>query len=198
MYGKCLLEANKLKLVKLEESKAEPIDSIDQSRLDDLLCKQFTHKAYVALWLDYKVLIGLWQDEKFRFYKDEPFELKYVQRLRAFNEQRELHVWRTNGKWKGRFRSDIAGEPAEAVEAHQLLFGTKGERLSPEFASIEEDRGTKLILPLQNLRFDKDGNPNTRVFIRTYNYVRPNTVHQASYVDCRFVAFADENQQELT
>lgn len=199
MNDKCKQTANGLKWITLQ-SKAESIGDIDQNKLVNLLGAHFTSLAYVVAWLDYKVLIGLWQEGNFRFYKNESFDLKYVQRLRVFDAQKELHVWRTQGKWKGRFRIDGEGKQAEAVEANQLLFGTKGERLAPEYeyARIEEDRGTMLILPLKNVHFDKGGNPSTRVFIKTHNYVEPNAVHQASYVDCRFVAFTDADYNELS
>lgn len=118
---------------------------------------------------------------------------------KMIDPRQELHVWRTNGKWKARLRRDGEGENAEAIVAHQLLFGTKGERLSSRYARIREDRGTKLLLPLADVQFDEDekGVLKERVFIKTHNYIRYNAVHQATYFDCRFVAFTN-GQNELS
>lgn len=198
MNEKCELEANGLKFWTGHKSQAEPLGNIDQQVLLRTLNQNFSSLAYAVAWFDHEVLIGLWENQDFRFHESRIFELKYLQRLRVFDANRELHVWRTNGAWKGRLRSDGRGDDTVVVVAHQLLFGTRGKRLSPGFAKIEEDRGTKLILPLQHLHFDKDGNPSTRVCIKTHNYVKTNAVHQATYFDCRFVAFTDANYNELS
>jgi len=115
-----------------------------------------------------------------------------VQRMRVFNTIKEILIWRTGGGWNGRLRIDREGDILDVVIAHQLLFGTqKGKQSNSLFTEIEEKRGTKLILPLSNLKFDKEGYLNPRVFIKTHNYIRTNTIGQATYFDCRFVAFTD-------
>ncbi len=198
MDEKCELKANGLELVSLK-SKAEPLCLIDQPRLHTILTENFTNQAFVVAWLDHSVMIGLWNGKGFEFYDAGNLDLKYLQRLRVFDPRQELHVWRTNGKWKARLRRDGEGENAEAIVAHQLLFGTKGERLSSRYARIREDRGTKLLLPLADVQFDEDekGVLKERVFIKTHNYIRYNAVHQATYFDCRFVAFTN-GQNELS
>jgi len=196
MEQKCELKANRLELIEIK-SEARPFAEINRQTLLEALNENFVDKSYVVAWLDHEVLIGLWQNQNFLFYENKPFDLKYVQRLRVFDQQKELLVWRSNGAWKGRLRIDDRGEKTDAVVAHQLLFGTKGKRLSPQYAKIEEDRGTQLVLPLKGIDFDDDDNPSTRVFIKTRNYIKTNAVHQAGYFDCRFVAFTDDHQNEL-
>ncbi|MGH7455871.1 MAG: type III-D CRISPR-associated protein Csx19 [bacterium] len=198
MAEPCALQANGLELIKLK-SVAQPLGEIDYDKLFSLTSENFGEQAYVVAWLDYKVLIGLWQNQDFHFHESKTFDLKYVQRLRIFDKQKELLVWRTNGGWQGRLRSDGQGEKFEdVVVAHQLLFGTKGKRWDPLYAEIKEDRGTKLVLPLADISFDRDGKLDDRVFIKTHNYVKTNSVHQATYFDCRFVAFTDDSQNELS
>jgi len=196
MEANCMLEANGLKLIAIR-SIAASLDPIDWDKLQSTLRENFAAPSNVVAWLDYKVLIGLWQNQDFLFHENETFDLKYVQRLRVFDKQKELLVWRSNGGWKGRLRIDDQGEETDVVVAHQLLFGTRGERLSPQFAKLEEDRGTTLVLPLKDIDFDEKDNPSTRVFIKTRNYIKINAVHQAGYCDCRFVAFTD-GQNELS
>ena len=189
MDEKCELKANGLELVSLK-SKAEPLCLIDQPRLHTILTENFTNQAFVVAWLDHNVMIGLWNGKGFEFYDAGNLDLKYLQRLRVFDPRQELHVWRTNGKWKARLRRDGEGENAEAIVAHQLLFGTKGERLSSRYARIREDRGTKLLLPLADVQFDEDekGRPQrARFSSRPTTTSGTNTVHQATYFDCRFV-----------
>ena len=89
-----------------------------------------------------------------------------------------------------RFRQDYQGEKKEeVVEAYQALFGTESKDLNG-YTKIEEKRGTKLILPLINLEIDDNKN---RLFIKTHNYIDYNKLHQATYFDCRFVTFVNEN-----
>jgi len=172
-------------------SQAMPIKEFGQKTLHAQLNENF-EDAYVVVWLDYKVLIGQWSKQDFHFFDGETFEFKYVQRMRVFNTIKEILVWRTGGGWKGRLRIDREGEIVDVVIAHQLLFGTqKGKHSNALFTEIEEKRGTKLILPLSNLNFDKEGYLNPRVFIKTHNYIKPNSIGQATYFDCRFVAFTD-------
>ncbi len=194
MDEQCQLKANGLELI-TKKSKAEPLGEIDRQRLYSTLKTKFASRAFAVAWLDYEVLIGAWQGSDFRFYDNRPLNLKYVQRLRVFDASKELHVWRTNGVWKARLRMDGEGDNIDVVVAHQLLFGTCVEKSNDGFTAISEKRGTKLILPFSNLSVD-DG--RKRIFIKTHNYVQPNAVHQASYVDCSFVAFTDDNHNQFS
>ncbi len=187
MEEKCKPEVNGLKLIELYSDAAPPVCDIDQDKLEAVLCENFAGKCYVVAWLDYKVLIGTWEDNVFHFYEGERFEIKFIQRLRVFNPQKEFHLWRSNGRLKGRMRTDdLSGARDTAVVAHQVIFGTtdKPKPLNADFTEISEDRGTKLILPFSNINLKSN-----RVFIKTHNYVTFNPVHQATYSDCRFVAF---------
>ncbi len=189
MGTSCSLNANGLELIEIH-TYSEPVIDIDDEKLHTRLCENFVGKSYVVVWLDYKVLIGTYENQKFTFYKDESFELKHVQRLRVFNQQKEFFLWRTNGQWKGRLRQDEEGDKVEVVVAKQLLFGTKSTRprLNEGFTEIYENRGTKLILPFTDLNLD-DKAENNRIFLQTHNYIKTNSIHQVTYFDCRFVAF---------
>ncbi|MCH7974162.1 MAG: hypothetical protein IH949_09800, partial [Bacteroidetes bacterium] len=66
--------------------------------------------------------------------------------------------------------------------------------LEPNWTEISEKRGTKLILPFDKVNVDDKEN---RVKIQTRNYVGFNEIHQATYVDCRFVDFPDIKNKRL-
>jgi len=194
MDTKCQLEANGLKLIELH-SAAAPFEVIDKAKLNDILANNFAQKSFAVAWLDYKVLIGTWENGDFHFYNNEKFEPKYTQRLRVFNQEKELLAWRSNGSLKGRLRKDdLAGTGSMAIIAQQVLFGTLAKSLDAHFTEISEARGTNLNLPFANLRVN---DKRDRIFIKTHNYIKPNAVHQMSYFDCRFVAFTDREKTLL-
>ena len=185
-------EVNGLKLIELG-SKAETLKDLNKEKLNSVIKTNFVNKSNIVVWMDYKVLIGTCDGGRPHFHKDEQFEYKYVQRLRVFDQQKELLVWRNNGKWKGRLRMDnFSGTGTIIVLTHQLLFGTSATPLDAQFTEISERRGTILILPFSNINVD---NNRQRVFIKTHNYIKFNAAHQATYCDCRFVGFTDGEKE---
>ncbi|OQY09431.1 MAG: CRISPR-associated protein [Desulfobacteraceae bacterium 4572_187] len=141
-----------------------------------------------AAWLHYAVRIGTWSGNAFHFHDAGALQLKYMQRVRIFDDQSELLVWRGRAGLQGRLRRDDAnGTGVHAVEAGQVLFGTRnGEAPSDEYTEITEDRGTTLILPFRDVRVN---DKRDRIAVKTRNYVEYNAMHQATYADCRFVGF---------
>ncbi|MBI4854562.1 MAG: TIGR03984 family CRISPR-associated protein [Acidobacteria bacterium] len=193
MDASCSLKTNGLELTEIS-TYSEPLLDINREKLDKTLANMFVQensmsRAYVVAWLDYEVLIGIWENQEFIFYNSKNLDLKYVQRLRIFNQEKELFLWRTNEQLKGRLRQDNQeGSKVATVIAKQLIFGTKSKPLDNFFTEIYEDRGIKLILPFTNLMVD-DKDKNNRIFLQTHNYIKTTLTHQATYFDCRFVAF---------
>lgn len=149
----------------------------------------------VVAWLDNELKID--KLEKFNTYFEKK-EVMLIQRLRIFNKDAELHVWRSKGVLKGRLRQDKDKEAVETdyeeteyLDARQLLWGTEVEKRENDTLFLREDRGTKLTIP--NF-IGNDVNKNTRIFIKTRNYIGFTPSHHATYVDCRFVEFvSDQN-----
>jgi CRISPR-associated protein (TIGR03984 family) len=73
----------------------------------------------------------------------------------------------------------------EAVEAEQILWGTKSEALTRGWTRLFEGRGMELILPMDSAEVT----PVNRVKLTTRNYIGYNALGQAGYIDCRFVRF---------
>jgi CRISPR-associated protein (TIGR03984 family) len=176
------MNANGLELKEIK-SYSEPasISSID------VALRLFNSTGYVVAYLDYKVLIGKINNNKFEFYNSKNIYEKYIQRLRLFNEQKELLIWRGKNGLEGRLRLDDEGSEIFVVDACQVLWGTKKQELNNGWTKLSEDRGTELILPFKGLDVnDKE----KRVFLKTRNYVDfHNKTQQATYIDCRFVKF---------
>jgi CRISPR-associated protein (TIGR03984 family) len=180
------MEANGLKLhtikSKLEEPKPLSINS-----LDDI--KTYIKKdALVVAYLDYKVFVCRYNNKAFEFYENHTLDLKYIQKIRIFNEYEEFLAWRSGNGLKGRYRKDGDGDEIYVVDSEQVLFGTDKEDKGNGFTRLFEKRGTEIILPFTGLDV-KDKAEGKRVFLQTRNYIGCNEAGQATYVDCRFMEF---------
>jgi len=177
---------NSLKLYQVK-SKVEPFNI---NLLEDAL-GIFNSTGFAVAYLDYKVLIGKVNIKNIEFYNNEVIEEeKYIQRIRLFNDDKELLIWRVKNGFKSRLRIDNEGSNEFVVDACQVLWGTNKEKLNNGWIKIYEDRGTELILPYgEDAKIDDKEN---RLFIMTRNYIgfHPKT-YQATYVDCRFVKFTN-------
>lgn len=147
-------------------------------------------RTYVVAYLDYKVLVGLFEDELV-FYLNERFDPKYLNRLRVFNEDSELLLLREKPSFfKGRLRKDRSngqGEEIEVVDTLQVLWGTrKVEIEDKKWVQITEERGTSLTLPFAYDEFNID-DKQKRVKLKIRHYIQYNTLGQAGYFDCRFM-----------
>ena len=185
------MKANRLELIHIG-SVSEPIKEIAAGRLQAKLHDCFPEKGFAAAYLDDKVLIGRWESGNFIFSDNQEIDEKYIQKIRVFNTEKEFLAWRTQQGFNARLRKDdVQGSGADIVVAHQVLVGTKAEGKGRGFTEISEQRGTRLVLPFENIKFDKDGKFVSRICIKTHNYIGYNYVNQATYIDCRFAAFTD-------
>ena len=113
-------------------------------------------------------------------------------RLRLFDEDKELHIWRSNGILKGRLRSDSIegdGDTTEYIEAKPLLNGTSFfPSRSGSGIYATEKKGISYDLPFPELE-PLIGTEENRITLLTRNYIGYFDIGQAGYVDCRFVKF---------
>lgn len=171
-------------------STAEPVKPIsDLNEIKNIIKTD----SFVIAYLDYKVLVGRYTNGSFSFYDDEQIKLEFIQKMRIFNKTEELLLWRNAGSLIGRLRRDSEGEEVFAVDNEQVVFGTHSENLV-DYSLLTEERGTELILPFNNLSVDEKRN---RVKVKTRNYVEFNKIHQATYVDNRFVDFTNNDNKSL-
>lgn len=185
------MKKNKLEL-KQTGSTSEPVKGISIGELKTKLSSVFPKKGFVVAYLDNRVLIGRWENGDFKFHDNQNIEEKFIQKIRIFNESQEFFSWRTKSGFDGRLRKDDdQGKGTFLVVAEQVLVGTKAKNKADGFAEIsEEKRGAQLMVPLANIEVD---DKEKRLFIKTHNYIGYNPAGQATYTDCRFVAFTDGN-----
>ena len=176
-----------------ESVAALKVDGLDYGTLQNKIKDFIKVPSLCVVYLDYEVMIGRFSGT-FSFYSNKTFKPKFIQKMRIFNENEELYFWRSEGTLKVRYRKDSEGNDCYVIDAEQVLFGTTGEYKEPGWTEISEERGTKLILPFDQVTVDDKEN---RVKIKTRNYVGFNEIHQATYVDCRFVAFTGINNKCL-
>ena len=160
----------------------------------------FVNKGLCVAYLDHVVLVGKYDGEDFHFYQNEKLEPKFIQKMRLFDRNQELYLWKKNDNcFTGRLRIDGTGEETDMVEARQVLWGTKSKPCG-DFTEISEDRGTKIILPFKDIEIGSEKDPKDRICILTRNYVSyksNSSYEQAGYNDCRFVAFVDKNGNSI-
>ena len=114
-------------------------------------------------------------------------ELADLVRLRIFDSNNELHIWRNNGVLNGRLRIDSIGEDVEYIIGKPLLNGTTFNIVKPGIVATEE-KGIYFQLPYPELEIIDDRNKD-RIALITHNYIGYTDIGQAGYVDCRFVDF---------
>jgi len=194
---------NKELNVRSKKSHVQNLEIFELSDLESLksvIKANFAQKGICVVYLDYAVLIGKYDGEDFHFYQNEKLEPHFIQKMRLFDKDQELYVWRKNkNRFQGRLRIDGTGEKTDVVDAEQVLWGTGSKSLG-DYTKLYEDRGTKIILPFKNVVIDAKKNPKDRIFILTRNYVSYDTnssYEQAGYVDCRFIAFKNSRGKFL-
>lgn len=165
-------------------------------KTDEDIFKNAPQNAWFIAYLFHRVVIGKIVNDGFVYYKqeDKDVTLSNVQKLRVFNTDAELFVWRTyKGTYKARLRKDGEGEEQGVVDAHQVIFGTEAKPIKNDesYSCLTEKRGTEIILLLKNLGIlDSDiNNEKGRLCIHTRMYIGYIEEMQATYEDVRFVEF---------
>lgn len=166
-------------------SPKEGLPIIDWNGLWDLIREFLSSDVYLLAYLNYKVLAGRFRDKKPEFYADETFDPKFLLRLRVFNKEEELLLWkRSDVLFDTRYRTDCEGEKIDVVEAGQLIWG-EVEALEPGWVKLrDKGRGMELAIP-----WDGPVEKGERFKIKTRNYINYSDMGQAGYTDCRLVEY---------
>jgi CRISPR-associated protein (TIGR03984 family) len=181
--------------LKYDEIKTTSI-SIEINSDGDIL-KNAPANAWFIAYLDSRVVIGRLENNLFSYYKqlNNDVILENIQKLRVFNNNDELFVWRTSlGGHRARLRTDESGTGRGIVDANQVLFGTEAKPANGDtlYSTLTEKRGTEIIIPLVELGI-KNVEINAqkgRLCIHTRSYIGTiEETGQATYEDVRFVEF---------
>ncbi len=131
-------------------------------------------EGYIVLWQHHAIFTGVVEGGRVTWMNDtQPVTGdEHLIRVRAFNEAKEYHFWRSGGKIQGRLRTDTPGDGHEVVDTSMMLRGVLGK-------------------PLQEASNDLAVND---LMVVTRNYIgHDETTQQAGYVDSRFVKFQPFN-----
>lgn len=186
------MNTNGLTHLNLKSSSIPVTIQCDQDVLDNA-----PENAWFIAYLYHRVVIGRIENKQFVYYKqdDNDVTLSNILKLRVFNEDSELFVWKTSlGGYRARLRTDGQGLEQGIVEANQVLFGTeaKPSKESQDYSVLTEKRGTEIVLPLQKLgiRESEINDKKGRLCIKTRSYIGYiEETGQATYEDVRFVKF---------
>ena len=180
--------------IKTIYSKVERKDMDNELNNDAFIQKiKDVGKGYIVCWLDYAILFGIVQNGEIKFYNNEsPDFNRYLQKLRIFNENEELYLWRSGNKLKYRYRKDGVsegeGNEVEYIDADQVMYGSKFE-VKDDFIEVSEKRGIRYIVPkgfIGDNLIDDINNNKKRLVLHTRNYIGYNKIGQAGFVDSRF------------
>ncbi|ETR64861.1 MAG: hypothetical protein OMM_15233, partial [Candidatus Magnetoglobus multicellularis str. Araruama] len=112
MDGKITPPANGLKLINLK-SRVIPIypdspkrNGIKPNELLPLITKNFVSNAYVIAYLYSYVMVGKWENNSLLFHDPQQFDESKILKLRVFNREQELLVWKSGNELKARLRKD--------------------------------------------------------------------------------------------
>jgi len=160
------------------------IENIDQlvSKISD---KIKTESSVVA-YLDYKVLFGKFENNSLLIYENEKPEIKFLQKIRVFNENEEIYFWKNGKSFNSRYVKDKEGNGKYVLDANNYLYGTIPDKLDENFSKLKEDRGTEIIFPIPDLK-ENDGVFNRILKATTRNYIDYTKMNQATYIDSRLV-----------
>lgn len=175
---------NGLSLISIKSNTiVENNKNLNNAELTDIIIKSI-EEGFIVAYLYNKVIIGKIYNNRLIFYNDDEIDIKYLVMLRAFNKNEELYIWRNSGnRFNYRLRKDGEGEEKNAVDAEQILWGTKSENLTEGWTRLSESRGMELIVPID---MDKSKDKK-RIKLRTRHYIGFNELGQAGYIDSRFV-----------
>jgi len=173
------------------------IGNDDLKNINKFISQKFAEENpdYAVCYLNYGIRFARWEHDTLVFYEDG-LDLEHLQLARIFNKNRELKIWKSDSGLQYRLRIDSEGEEYCAVEAEQILWGTRTKKLNKNWIRLYEDRGTELKVPLAIEIPEGQEVPDPRVCIKTRNYIGYLDNGQASLEDCRFMAIGKKLIEE--
>jgi CRISPR-associated protein (TIGR03984 family) len=158
-------------------------------------------EGYIVLWQHHAIFTGVieggnttWLNDSQPVSGDEHFV-----RVRAFNEAKEFHFWKTGGNIQGRLRTDAPGEDQEIIDASMMLRGVVGKLIQKPDADQKPAQlfsGAGHVVGKLIQKSDADLAVSDLAVV-TRNYIAyDSTTQQAGYLDSRFVKFQPFNTKQ--
>lgn len=163
-------------------------EEIDTAEVLGKCASYFPHAATVFVWQIHTVGWGKWDGKDFQMAADKEICLDYLQEIRVFDHEAELHLTRNGDKFTGRYLTD-EGEEREImyVDAFARLFGEIAGSEAGFSKLIDDSRQLEHLVPLEVME-------GKHIGLLTRNYIdEVGDMGQLSYVDYRFVALEPAN-----
>ena len=113
--------------------------------------------------MDYSYVLLIKTDKVELVLPSSDIDLGNVKELRAFDENKELHLVKQGSSFTGRVRIDNQGESCEIYDELQLMWG-KSINCENGITELYEDRGIKIQLPVEVCE-------NQRVAVKIRSYI---------------------------
>ena len=147
----------------------------------------FPNAAAVFAWQIHTAGWGKWDGKNFQMAAGKDICLDYLQEIRVFDQEAELHLTRNGDKFAGRYLRDGGGEKELMyVDAFARLFGDIEGSHSGFTRLKDSSRQLEYLVPLEMAE--------GHVGLLTRNYIdEVGDMGQLSYVDYRFMALEPAN-----
>lgn len=160
------------------------------ARILEEACALDPQAAWLIVWLDYAVCVGLIQAGRLQV--QETLDPQFLQELRLFGATGEWRLWRTGDDFSARRRLDGGGEPLDILDDDQSLWGTAAAALDTAWTDVSEARGIRYALPVAVT----DADLPLRLQVR--HYLAYDAAGMVGVADSRLVAIADQHGSPLT
>lgn len=148
--------------------------------LTEVLKKYIKKTANLVFWLRSQILWGSWDGAQLQLADKIVLNETQILEVRAFNENEELHLYRKENGYEGRYVCDGQGPIQCHVDSLSRLWGHRIDYADGYAVLIDEERFLKLTVPCTE-KADYYG-------LVTRNYIEADPVTgQAGYRDYRFV-----------
>lgn len=135
--------------------------------------------------MDYSYVLLIKTDKVELVLPSSDIDLGNVKELRAFDENKELHLVKQGSSFTGRVRIDNQGESCEIYDELQLMWG-KSINCENGMTELYEDRGIRIQLPVEIRE-------NQRVAVKIRSYI---SSERFEFVDFR-IAGIENNLGEV-
>jgi len=145
--------------------------------------------AWLIVWLDFAVLVGLVDGGGLRL--REPLEPRYLQELRLFGDDGEWWLWREGAAFAARRRVDGSGATADILADDQSLWGTAAQPSADGWTQVAEARGIRYALPVPVRESDLP------LRLVLHHYLGFDEAGMVGVADSRLVAICDQRGAPL-
>lgn len=157
-------------------------------------------EGFLVAWLFHALVFGRVENGQIVFpgFSDAGVLDKFLIRVRLFNQDQEVYLYRSSNVVAGRFREDFRDEqlaPEDSTETlvkdlDGVLLGRARKDLNGSWMTVSSQRGSRFVVPVE---WTSDEHFRLRVHLRYYiGYVN----HLAGFVDQRIIGIGRGERRE--